>query len=96
MEPRPTMAMRMGVVERAFQLAASGEFNRPGEISSHLRREGYLNAPDHIHFPFLSRQLRDTCRAAASRGSLPSDTGMDRAADPPGARNRRAPLEEAV
>lgn len=52
------MPYRCGLVERAFQLAASGGFERLRDIAAHLNREGYYEVEDHFGCPLLRRQLR--------------------------------------
>jgi hypothetical protein len=60
MEPIPTMPIAVPIVERAFQLAGSGEFYRIKHIASHLRKEGYLDVEEHLlGCPSLRKQLRD-------------------------------------
>ncbi len=56
------MDNRMTALERAFQLARSGEVLTIKEIIGALRREGY--AISQIEGPTLKRQLKDLIRAA--------------------------------
>ena len=50
-------------VERAFQLAQSGEYGTIGEIKKRLMAEGYWD--DRIAGPLLLRQLRDLIKDTA-------------------------------
>jgi hypothetical protein len=53
------------IVERAFQLARSGEFQRLRGIAGRLEMEGYLDVQEHmLGYPLLRRQLRCAARAA--------------------------------
>ena len=55
------------IVERAFQLARSGEFRRLNEIARRLEAEGYIDVQEHIlDHPLLRHQLRCAARAACA------------------------------
>ena len=56
----------MTIVERAFQLAATGDYAIPSEIAKRLADEGYLRADVASSFEGLSlkRELLARCRAA--------------------------------
>ena len=55
------------IVERAFQLARSGEFTRLREIGTQLAGEGYLDVQEHLQDSRLLRQqLRTLVRRAAA------------------------------
>jgi hypothetical protein len=56
------MTFRPTALERAFELARSGEHAGPPEIRERLKREGY--DAKQIEGPMLMRQLRDICEAA--------------------------------
>ena len=58
MNHRPT------TLERAYELARTGEFNHPSEIQSRLKEEGYFDAEAQMIGPMLRRDLRFLCRAA--------------------------------
>jgi hypothetical protein len=45
-------------VERAFELAKSGQFRIPHEIQERLRSEGYTDALGHFSSPTLKADLR--------------------------------------
>lgn len=49
-------------LERAFQLARSGEFDSVATIAKQLKAEGY--ALQQLEGATLKRQLRETCEAA--------------------------------
>lgn len=60
------------IVERAFQLARSGEFRRLREIARGLEAEGYLDVQEHIlDHPLLRQQLRCAARAAYAARAQP-------------------------
>jgi hypothetical protein len=52
-------------LERAFQLARSGQVSGLGEIVKAIRREGY--SPDQIQGRALRRQLADIIKTARER-----------------------------
>ncbi|WP_246719709.1 hypothetical protein [Methylocystis sp. H62] len=56
------MAENKTTIERAFELARSGEYARIGDMVRHLRREGYDIRQ--IHGPVLRKQLADLIEAA--------------------------------
>jgi hypothetical protein len=56
------MDHRMTALERAFQIAKSGEVSGLTEIVKALKREGY--SPDQIEGPALKRQLANLIKAA--------------------------------
>lgn len=56
------MDHRMTTLERAFQLARSGQYSGITEILKSLKREGY--ATDQIQGQVLKRQLTKLIRAA--------------------------------
>jgi hypothetical protein len=45
------------IIERAFQLARSGECRALGDIHAVLKREGFLHVQAHLDGPSLRRQL---------------------------------------
>ena len=58
-------AQRPTVLERAFELARSGDCSSPSDIRDMLRREGYIDVTSQIAGPTLLKQLRTLCRDAA-------------------------------
>ena len=56
------MDQRMTALERAFQLAKSGQVSRVEEITNALYREGYSR--DQIQGSVLRRQLSDLIKVA--------------------------------
>lgn len=58
MEHRPT------TVERAYDLARSGEFSTVGAIKDRLKREGYSDIAGQLYGPTIQRALRDLCSQA--------------------------------
>jgi len=51
------------ILERAFELARTGEFLNVKMLEKRLAREGYAKADPHIHSPSVRRQLRILCQA---------------------------------
>jgi hypothetical protein len=56
-------------LERAFELARSGEFTTVADIRQRLRAERYDQVDAHLSGPALSRQLRALCDQARARQS---------------------------
>src|SRR5271166_5006751 len=61
------MTHRATVLERAFELARSGQPRRTQDIIAALRREGY--STEQIEGPLLKRQLLNLIKAARSESS---------------------------
>lgn len=49
------------ILERAFELARSGDYPRVKELEKALSREGYAKGDPHIHSPSVRKQLRNLC-----------------------------------
>jgi hypothetical protein len=49
------------ILERAFELARSGDFIRVKDLEKALSKEGYAKGDPHIHSPGVRRQLRYLC-----------------------------------
>lgn len=60
------------IIERAFQLAGSGEFTKLREIGRRLEGEGYLDVREHLQD---SRLLRQQLRSAVRRSANCAGTG---------------------
>lgn len=71
------MSFRPTTVERAFQLASSGECPTLGDIRSRLSQEGYHDGPSQISGPSLLKQLRKLCVEAAERVSDDSKPAVE-------------------
>jgi hypothetical protein len=69
------MVDRATLLERAFQLAATGAYAGASDIARELATEGYLNIRAHLDGFDLKRQLRRACRAAREGETL--DQGDD-------------------
>lgn len=66
------MVERSPIIERAFDLARSGECRELLELGLRLKREGYLLVDDHLSGTMLRRQLRELmARAAATSEDAP-------------------------
>lgn len=71
------------IVERALELARTGDYPRLGELERQLRAEGYSAVLAHLDSPSLRRQLRELGNAA--RGEPPpARRGRQRATAPSG------------
>ena len=66
------MDFRPNTIERAYQLAQSGECATIEEIKAVLRREGY-SASQLASAPTLRRTLRQLCSASPPRVSAPAE-----------------------
>ena len=51
-------------LERAFELARSGDYANASEIRSQLKRERHDQVEAHLQGPSISRQLRLLCEEA--------------------------------
>jgi hypothetical protein len=60
------MTIRPSTIERAFQLAKSGEYADVGAIRQQLTKEGLPDPEGQISGPTLLRQLRQLCANARS------------------------------
>ena len=52
------------ILERAFDLARSGECATVADIRVGLQREGYSDVLNHLSWPSIRRQLTGLCREA--------------------------------
>jgi hypothetical protein len=69
-----TMQPNVNTLERAFELARTGEFDRIGQIKNRLKLEGYSS--ELIVGSYLSAQLRELMRLAQPQSyGLLSDRG---------------------
>jgi hypothetical protein len=64
-----TMMSERRLIERAFQLAETGELTSTSELRQRLKHEGYAEVTISVslHGPFIRRQLRETISAAVCR-----------------------------
>jgi hypothetical protein len=58
---------RPATVERAYQLAESGDCATVDDIKSRLQAEGYSSVGQHLSAPTLTRALRRLCAAAVKK-----------------------------
>ena len=61
------MTDRPDTVERAYQLAKSGDCANVDDIKIRLRAEGYASVWQHLSAPTLTRTLRGLCAAAVKK-----------------------------
>ena len=52
---------RPSVIERALQLAASGNYPSAGKVRSALKQEGYASVDSHVSFS-LAKRVTILCR----------------------------------
>jgi hypothetical protein len=57
---------RLGIIERAFEIARSGEVQEFEEIPRTLINEGYADVHQQLGGASIRKQLRELCRDAAS------------------------------
>lgn len=55
---------RVPTVERAYQLARTGEHTNVAELKAKLKSEGYGDADAQLAGPFIRRQLTKLCTEA--------------------------------
>ncbi len=58
------MTHPLSTLERAFELARSGECANPAEIRTRLKRERFDSVEAHLQGPSITRQLRRLCDEA--------------------------------
>jgi hypothetical protein len=76
------MIPTVGTVERAYQLAASGECASVSDIRDRLAREGYSNVVSHLGGKTIAVALRRLC--AESQPPIEGAAGLsDETAPPP-------------
>lgn len=49
------------ILERAFELARTGQFSRVKDLEKALAKEGYARGDPHIQSPTVRKQLRQIC-----------------------------------
>jgi hypothetical protein len=60
----------MTIVERAFQLAASGDCQSIPEMEKQLKREGFSSVSEHLRGGTLRKQLKTILASAPKIDSL--------------------------
>ena len=53
------------IIERAYELARSGECANRGDIASRLKTERFDNVDAHLAFPAIRKALQSLCKLAA-------------------------------
>jgi hypothetical protein len=66
------MSIRPTTVERAYQLAASGECAGVGDVRSRLQAEGFSNIAGHLYGSTITSALRERCKTSFT--PPPADT----------------------
>ncbi len=62
-----TMQFRPTTLERAYQLADSGECRSVSEVKKRLQAEGYDRIADQLYGRTVTNALRDRCAAALEK-----------------------------
>ena len=63
------MNSRFTTVERAYQLASSGECAGVGEIKGRLRAEGFTDVQGQLYGPTITSALRRLCESARAEAA---------------------------
>lgn len=58
------MSFRPTTIERAYQLARSGECATVGAIKDRLKAEGFSDIAGQLYGPTIQRALRELCAAS--------------------------------
>jgi hypothetical protein len=59
------------ILERAFELARTGQFGRVKDLEKALAKEGYSRGDPHIQSPMVRKQLRQICcQSMASQAAI--------------------------
>ena len=74
--------LRMGTVERAFDLADSGEFRSIQEIRNRLAKEGLTDVDRHLTGGAIRRDLRKVMDAAVAEAEAKGEAGGEANAQP--------------
>ncbi len=65
--------IRPGVIERAYQLAATGDYATVSEIKRQLRAENYTSVDGYLQGAAIHRALRTLCLAGRTQADQSSD-----------------------
>lgn len=71
------MDLRPSIIERAYQLAASGACATVSDIAERLTKEGYMNVRGHLTGRAIYTALRKACAAARSAPPIAQESGRD-------------------
>ncbi len=69
--PRQKADMKKTLIERALELAATGDYARIDHIERKLNAEGYTDVASHLGAPTLRRQLRLVAQDARGETAKP-------------------------
>ena len=61
------MNSRPSALERAYELAQSGEFRGVSDIKVRLKGEGFTSVDGHLYGPSIRKELRRLCAEARGR-----------------------------
>jgi hypothetical protein len=62
-----SMSHRPTTIERAYDLAKSGEYATVGAIKDQLKREGFSDIAGQLYGPTIQRALRELCTASQAQ-----------------------------
>ena len=65
------MSIRLSTIERAYELAKSGECESIRAIKDRLKAESYFDVDGQLYGPTLQADLRKLCRSATTRAVQP-------------------------
>ncbi|MFN3946234.1 MAG: hypothetical protein ACK4K7_15020 [Allosphingosinicella sp.] len=57
------------IMERAFELAGSGDCRDMRDLQVRLKQEGYTRIPEHLGGSFTSRQINTLIKSAAEQAA---------------------------
>ena len=69
-QPNRTSIQTLGTVERAFEIAGSGEATGVAYIREALVREGYTSVSGHLRGGAIRAKLRALCEASTKKLAL--------------------------
>jgi hypothetical protein len=64
------MTGALSTIERAYQLARSGDCANVGKIKDRLRTEGYANVNGHLFGPAINTALRRLCQQTREKPQM--------------------------
>lgn len=70
---QPRKQDRPTTIERAFELARSGQCNNVPEIAATLKRERFEAVDAHLAGPSIRQSLRSSCVSARTKDATPND-----------------------
>jgi hypothetical protein len=71
------MNRTLSLIERAFELAQSGEYARPSDLALQLKREGYVDSEAQLFGKSIRRQLKALIASARRPAASEPQTGAE-------------------